>query len=247
MSARRSSPPGRWPRPSGTATASRTGRYRSPNLLPCPRRICRSTRGCSAIGLVTDTRRMRPSPPTMTRSLSASASWDTGLVHYARFNYGVTTGGRGGGRRPTLVGALRALDLLHNKHIPTAYLRASARQRAQLLAGLLDADGTCAVRANGNVLSGQVSFSNSDRRLIDASRRAGGIPGFHPDGTSGARGEVGDRPVLRGVRQPPARCVGRQVHPRSASVRHWPQAAHARASAGLPAASYDPAAVCRRR
>ena len=85
----------------------------------------------------------------MTRSSSASANWDTRLVHYARFTYGVTTGERGGGRRPTLVGALRALDLLHNKHIPTAYLRASARQRAQLLAGLLDADGTCAVRANG--------------------------------------------------------------------------------------------------
>lgn len=36
----------------------------------------------------------------------------------------------------------RALGVLSNKHIPTAYLRASEAQRRALLAGLLDSDGT---------------------------------------------------------------------------------------------------------
>ena len=37
---------------------------------------------------------------------------------------------------------LRAVDLLHNKHIPGMYLRASQGQRLRLLQGLMDTDGT---------------------------------------------------------------------------------------------------------
>lgn len=37
---------------------------------------------------------------------------------------------------------LRAAGLLHNKHIPDAYLRASTAQRLRLLQGLMDTDGT---------------------------------------------------------------------------------------------------------
>ncbi|MDT5025975.1 MAG: replicative helicase, partial [Micromonosporaceae bacterium] len=55
-------------------------------------------------------------------------------------------------------GALRALGVLDNKHIPPAYLRASEQQRRQLLAGLLDTDGT--VGADGNV-----QFAVTSRRL----------------------------------------------------------------------------------
>jgi hypothetical protein len=40
-----------------------------------------------------------------------------------------------------LTTALNALGLLHNKHIPVGYLRASEPQRRALLAGLLDTDG----------------------------------------------------------------------------------------------------------
>jgi phage terminase large subunit-like protein len=40
-----------------------------------------------------------------------------------------------------LTTALRRLGLKNNKHIPDAYLRASARQREELLAGLIDSDG----------------------------------------------------------------------------------------------------------
>jgi replicative DNA helicase len=38
--------------------------------------------------------------------------------------------------------ALRTVGVVNNKHIPTDYLRGSQRQRRELLAGLLDSDGT---------------------------------------------------------------------------------------------------------
>jgi replicative DNA helicase len=44
--------------------------------------------------------------------------------------------------RGTVEGRLRTLGVLGDKHIPTAYLRASEAQRRALLAGLLDSDGT---------------------------------------------------------------------------------------------------------
>ena len=53
--------------------------------------------------------------------------------------------------------ALRTLGVLGDKHVPAAYLRASERQRRELLAGLLDTDGT--VTAGGSV------------RLVVASQR----------------------------------------------------------------------------
>ena len=51
--------------------------------------------------------------------------------------------------RGTVAGRLRTLGVLGNKHIPTAYLRASEAQRRDLLAGLLDTDGT--VNPTGSV------------------------------------------------------------------------------------------------
>jgi len=49
----------------------------------------------------------------------------------------------GRGYEPDLLEAgLRTLGVLGDKHIPPAYLRASERQRRDLLAGLLDTDGT---------------------------------------------------------------------------------------------------------
>ena len=44
---------------------------------------------------------------------------------------------------------LRKIGVLNNKHIPSDYLRGSIRQRRDLLAGLLDTDGT--VTATGNI------------------------------------------------------------------------------------------------
>ena len=45
-------------------------------------------------------------------------------------------------RYGTVQARLRTLGVLGSKHIPTAYLRASEQQRRDLLAGLLDTDGT---------------------------------------------------------------------------------------------------------
>ena len=61
-------------------------------------------------------------------------------------------------RLGTVQGRLRELGVLGNKHIPVAYLRASEGQRRDLLAGLLDTDGT--VTGTGNV-----QFTSTDRRL----------------------------------------------------------------------------------
>jgi replicative DNA helicase len=53
---------------------------------------------------------------------------------------------------------LRSLKVLGNKHIPLAYLRASERQRRDLLAGLLDTDGTV-------TNAGCVQFTVTSERL----------------------------------------------------------------------------------
>ncbi|QOR72907.1 replicative DNA helicase [Ruania alkalisoli] len=58
----------------------------------------------------------------------------------------------------TVVGLLRGLDVLNNKHIPAVYLRASESQRRDLLAGLLDTDGTVSP-------TGAVQFTVTNERL----------------------------------------------------------------------------------
>ncbi|NDO90140.1 replicative DNA helicase [Cellulosimicrobium composti] len=63
----------------------------------------------------------------------------------------------------TMEGRLRTLGVLSNKHIPAAYLRASESQRRDLLAGLLDTDGT--VMPQGSV---QISLTNE--RLARGTR-----------------------------------------------------------------------------
>jgi replicative DNA helicase len=64
----------------------------------------------------------------------------------------------------TLQARLRALGVLGNKHIPASYLRASEQQRRDLLAGLLDTDGT--VASNGST----VQFAATNPRLARDAR-----------------------------------------------------------------------------
>lgn len=59
---------------------------------------------------------------------------------------------------------LRALGVLDHKHIPHAYQWASERQRRELLAGLLDSDGTV---SNGPKAAAEVGFKDND--LADAT------------------------------------------------------------------------------
>jgi phage terminase large subunit-like protein len=68
-------------------------------------------------------------------------------VWYARFGKGA------------LMPHLRALGVLGNKHIPEAYEYASAKQRLELVAGLVDTDGHVDKK-------GRVVFSNTNKRLI---------------------------------------------------------------------------------
>lgn len=56
---------------------------------------------------------------------------------------------------------LKKLGLINNKHIPLIYLLGSIQQRKDLLAGLLDTDGTIGK-------TGHISFSNSSRAIITA-------------------------------------------------------------------------------
>lgn len=63
---------------------------------------------------------------------------------------------RANGLQPTL----RALGVLNDKHIPTQYLRASERQRRDLLCGLMDTDGT--IDENG-----KMSFCTTTPKLRD--------------------------------------------------------------------------------
>jgi replicative DNA helicase len=63
-------------------------------------------------------------------------------------------------RHVSFQGQLRNAGVLNNKHIPNEYLRASASQRASLLAGLLDTDGT------GN-RAGKIEYVSTNRRLAN--------------------------------------------------------------------------------
>lgn len=56
---------------------------------------------------------------------------------------------------------LGRLGLLNNKHVPDIYLRASYQQRLNLLAGLMDTDGTC-------TKTGECRFTNREKRLAEA-------------------------------------------------------------------------------
>ena len=64
--------------------------------------------------------------------------------------------------RSRFVARLRMLDVLDNKHVPLPYMRASRRQRLELVRGLMDSDGT--ITPDGK----RCEFSNADRGLVDA-------------------------------------------------------------------------------
>jgi replicative DNA helicase len=75
-------------------------------------------------------------PPTSAATCRRCGGSATGVLPSSRFCAGCW---RSFG---TLQAALRTIGVLNNKHIPTAYLRASEAQRRALLAGILDTDGT---------------------------------------------------------------------------------------------------------
>lgn len=70
-----------------------------------------------------------------------SFGWDTKIHKYKKTAYTL--------KIYKLRVALRELGVLNNKHIPMIYLRASAKQRRELLAGLMDTDGYRSRNADG--------------------------------------------------------------------------------------------------
>lgn len=72
-----------------------------------------------------------------------------------------------------LIGDLRALNLLQNKHIPSMYLRAHRDQRLALLRGLLDTDGHCSKR-------GEIVFVTTSPHILDGILELIRSLGFKP-------------------------------------------------------------------
>ncbi|MGC4833590.1 replicative DNA helicase [Micromonospora vinacea] len=64
------------------------------------------------------------------------------------------------------LGLLRQVGVAGNKHIPSAYLRASEAQRRALLAGLMDTDGTVAPAGNLQYTSTSKQLADDVRELI---------------------------------------------------------------------------------
>jgi predicted phage terminase large subunit-like protein len=71
-------------------------------------------------------------------------------------------GQQGRGHTGRFTQQLQAAGVLGNKHVPPAYLRASVSQRLDLLAGLVDSDGTV------HRTTGRVTFSTTNDALRDA-------------------------------------------------------------------------------
>ena len=84
-----------------------------------------------------------------------------------------------------LTSSLRLAGLQGNKHIPEAYLHASADQRLALLQGLLDSDGYC------NPKTGAIEFCNTDQNIIDGLLTLLHLEGITPKVTT-AIGHYGD-------------------------------------------------------
>ncbi|MDE2233226.1 MAG: hypothetical protein KGJ90_03815 [Patescibacteria group bacterium] len=87
---------------------------------------------------------------------------------------------------------LKKLSLLNNKHIPDVYKYGSIEQRLQLLAGLIDTDGSV------NQEDGRVHFVGANERLIEDVRELIRSFGWHPSitavkpglSTSGIQGKL---------------------------------------------------------
>ena len=81
-----------------------------------------------------------------------------------------------GSKRNFLNENLEKLNVLRNKHIPDIYMRSSRQQRLQLLAGLIDTDGSLEkTKKNGGK---SFIFANSNERLINDVRQLALSLGF---------------------------------------------------------------------
>lgn len=70
--------------------------------------------------------------------------------------------------RTSLLENLRALDLIKNKHIPNEYLFSSIGQRLELLAGLIDTDGSVRNGQREDWNDYRILFTNANKTLIES-------------------------------------------------------------------------------
>ena len=126
---------------------------------------------------------------------------------------------------------LRTIGVLGDKHVPGGYLRASERQRRDLLAGLLDTDGTVA-------RSGSVQIAVTSRRLAEDSASwssASAIgAGGRPSASTGA--PQPRRPPTSSASSPTTTCsaLSGRARPQGARSSNGSRAG-ARASSASPA------------
>ena len=127
--------------------------------------------------------------------------------------------GRGEARR-TVDAQLRELGLLGNKYIPLVYLRASDSQRRELLAGILDTDGTV-----GN--TGSVQLAVTNRELANGVRELVQSLGYRCSTTAKqVRGKRSDSPTCYMVNFTTTDAVFRLSRKQAAHkerLRHAPQ------------------------
>lgn len=97
---------------------------------------------------------------TITGRMSAADTDVIGEIEKAGFETRKVPSAKYGYRIIGLTAVLRDVGLLGHKHVPQAYLRASAEQRFALLQGLMDTDGTCAK-------SGACEFTTTSPALRD--------------------------------------------------------------------------------
>jgi replicative DNA helicase len=155
-------------RASGVAVIAQRARLRYGMTLPLSQVIQRTCEVCGASFIAADARARTCGKPCRGKARLSSEPLPTpqcarcgGTIAVARSATGLCK--KCWSSRGTLQAVLRSIGVLGNKHIPSAYLRASVEQRRALLAGLLDTDGT--VTSNGSV---QLAVTNE--RLAQDTR-----------------------------------------------------------------------------
>lgn len=88
--------------------------------------------------------------------LSEVPSAEDGFYNYELVNI---SGIKKHGRTNVLKTALRHYNLINNKHIPESYLRGTEQQRLQLLAGIIDTDGSVGKNTTGTTMNYEISVS----------------------------------------------------------------------------------------
>jgi hypothetical protein len=132
-----------------------------------------------------------------------------------------------------LTEVLRELGVLGDKHIPVSYLRASDRQRRELLAGLLDTDGTV------SPAGGQVQYTSTSRRLAEDVLELVASLGYRPTLRAG-------RATLHGKDCGPKWTVGFTTTDEVFGLRRKHEV-HAERTAGQPARTAQRYIVSARR